>query len=166
LQNVFIRQVGKYGIRRCLPSDLPSVVSINWATLPEHYTDSFFQDRLKESPETFLVAENEEGKIVGYIMCRIEYGFSNLKRYGLARKGHIVSVAVLEEHRKAGVGQALLEESMSGMKLRGCSEAYLEVRVSNDPAVALYQKLGYKTVTTHHEYYRDGESALVMSAPL
>lgn len=166
MQNVFLRRVGKYGIRKCLIEDLPSVISINWAALPEHYSDSFFEERLRESPETFLVAEDENGPIIGYIMCRIEYGFSHLKRYGLARKGHVVSVAVLEAHRGAGVGRALVEESLSGMKERGCSETYLEVRVSNEPAISLYRKLGFAVVTTHHGYYRDGEDAYLMSKQL
>jgi [ribosomal protein S18]-alanine N-acetyltransferase len=160
---VFLRRVGKYGVRRSLVEDLPSVISINWAALPEHYSDSFFEERLRESPETFLLAEDERGSVVGYIMCRIEYGFSHVKRYGLARKGHIVSVAILEEHRRQGLGRALVEESLKGMRERGCSEAYLEVRVSNEPAVDLYKLLGFETVTTHHGYYRDGESAYLMS---
>jgi ribosomal-protein-alanine N-acetyltransferase len=166
LQNIFLRKVGSYGIRRCLPGDLPEIIAINWAALPEHYSDSFFDERLRESPETFLVVEDENQKIQGYIMCRIEYGFSTLKKYGLARKGHIVSVAVLEDHRKMGLGRALVEESMEGMRQRGCSEAYLEVRVSNEPAVSLYLKLGMRTVATHHGYYRDGEDAYLMSRPI
>lgn len=166
MQNVFLRKVGNYEIRRCEPKDLPEVISINWAALPEHYSDSFFEERLNESPETFLVAENENRTIVGYIMCRIEYGFSHVKRYGLARKGHVVSVAVLENFRGAGLGKALVEEALSGMKQRGCSEAYLEVRVSNDTAINLYKKLGFETVATHHGYYRDGESAHLMSRTL
>jgi ribosomal-protein-alanine N-acetyltransferase len=163
LQNIFLRRVGIYGIRRATLGDISDVISINWSTLPEHYSDSFFEERLQESPETFLVAEDEAGKIRGYIMCRIEYGFSNLRRYGLARKGHIVSVAVLQEHRGSGLGAALCEEAITGMKQRGCSEVYLEVRVSNEPAVKLYTRLGFKTVATHRGYYRDGEDAYLMS---
>ena len=163
MQNVFLRRIGKYGIRKCLTEDLPSVISINWSALPEHYSDSFFEERLRESPETFLVAEDEKAAVIGYIMCRIEYGFSHLKRYGLARKGHVVSVAVLEPHRGGGVGRALVEESLVGMRDRGCSESYLEVRVSNDPAIGLYKRLGFQVVTTHHGYYRDGEDAYLMS---
>jgi ribosomal-protein-alanine N-acetyltransferase len=166
LQNVFLRRVGKYGIRKALMEDLPAVISINWAALPEHYSDSFFEERLREAPETFLVAEDEASNIIGYIMCRIEYGFSHTKRYGLARKGHIVSVAVLEGHRHFGVGRATIEEALKGMKERGCTETYLEVRVSNDPAIDLYKKLGFQIVTTHAGYYRDGEGAYLMSKQL
>src|SRR5579875_929429 len=166
MQNIYLRRVGRYSLRRAQPEDLPDVISINWAALPEHYSDSFFEERLQESPETFLVVEDDQGKRVGYIMCRIEYGFSHLKKYGLARKGHVVSVAVLDAHRGHGLGRALMEESMVGMKSRGCSEVYLEVKVSNETAVGLYRKLGFQTVTTHHGYYRDGESAYLMSKSL
>ncbi|MGI0084550.1 MAG: GNAT family N-acetyltransferase [Nitrososphaerales archaeon] len=55
---------------------------------------------------------------------------------------------------------------MEGMKQRGCSEVYLEVRVSNEPAISLYLKLGMRTVATHRGYYRDGEAAYLMSRPL
>jgi [ribosomal protein S18]-alanine N-acetyltransferase len=166
VQNIFLRRVGKYGIRKCLVEDLPSIISINWAALPEHYSDSFFEERLRESPETFLVAEDEKATIIGYIMCRIEYGFSHMKKYGLARKGHVVSVAVLEAHRGQGLGKALMEEALKGMKDRGCSETYLEVRVSNDAAITMYRDLSFQTVTTHHGYYRDGEDAYLMSKAL
>jgi ribosomal-protein-alanine N-acetyltransferase len=149
-----------------MSEDLPDVISINWATLPEHYSDSFFEERLRESPETFLVAEARDGKVVGYIMCRVEYGFSHLRKYGLARKGHVVSVAVLEQHRKFGVGRGLVEEALAGLKQRGCSEVYLEVRVSNQSAIQLYEKLGFQTTTVHHGYYRDGENAYLMSRSL
>lgn len=155
--------MGRYGIRKALVEDLPSVISINWAALPEHYADSFFEERLREAPEAFLVAEDETGGVVGYIMCRIEYGFSHTRRYGLARKGHIVSVAMLDDHRHFGAGRVLCEEALKGMKERGCTETYLEVRVSNEQAIDLYRKLGFQIVTTHRSYYRDGESAYLMS---
>jgi ribosomal-protein-alanine N-acetyltransferase len=146
-------------------NDLPHVISINWQTLPEHYSDFFFEELLKETPETFLVAE-KDGMPIGYIMCRIEYGFSTTKRFGLARKGHIVSVAVLESHRRNGLGRALVEEAIKGMKDRGCSETYLEVRVSNKDAIRLYENMNFKVVSTLQNYYRDGEAAFLMSMPL
>ena len=94
---------GDYEVRRCDRDDIESVMRINSETLPEHYSDYFYDEILSEFPETFLVAELD-GKVVGYIMCRIEYGFSHLRRLGLARKGHVVSVAVLEQHSGKGIG--------------------------------------------------------------
>ncbi len=141
--------------------DLKKVISINLITLPEHYSYYFFEDLLKTSPESFIVAE-KDGKIVGYIMCRIEYGFSNFKRFSLSRKGHIVSLAVLEDHRGNGLGKSLISSATEALKQKGCNEVYLEVRVTNDEAVSIYKKLGFKITSVVSGYYRDNEKANLM----
>lgn len=165
MQNFFAKRIGDYVLRPARPDDLPKVVSINLAMLPEHYSESFYDELLRESPETFFVAELA-GEVLGYIMCRVEYGFSTLKKFGFARKGHIVSVAIMDDHRSKGLGSALVTEASNGMRQRGCTEAYLEVRVSNAPAIRLYQKLGFKIVTRISGYYRDGEEACLMANSL
>ena len=71
LENFFARRVDEFIVRLASGNDIPKVISVNWATLPEHYSDSFFEEILRDSPETFLVAELG-GEAVGYIMCRIE----------------------------------------------------------------------------------------------
>ena len=145
--------------------DLKKVISINLVTLPEHYSDYFFEDILKSSPESFIVAEND-GVIVGYIMCRIEYGFSNFKRFSLIRKGHIVSLAVLEEHRKNGLGKSLISSAVEALKFKGCNEVYLEVRATNEEAVKIYKQLGFKITSIISGYYRDNEKANLMGIQL
>lgn len=156
------RQIGDYIIRRCDPSDLIGVMEVNLKTLPEHYSDYFYESLLSEMPEAFLVAEHHS-KLVGYIMCKTEYGFSNFKKLGFVKKGHVVSIAVLEEHRKKGLGRAIVEESIKGVKERRCDELYLEVRCSNNDAVKLYEKLGFIIKQRLRSYYRDGEDAFLMT---
>ncbi len=165
IQPMLTRWVREYLIRQCTKEDIASVISINLASLPEHYSDYFFEELRRESPETFLVAE-KNGEVVGYIMCRIEYGFSNLKRFNLVKKGHIVSIAVLEQHRSKGIGTILLQEAIKAMAMKKCSEAYLEVRVSNDGAISLYKRLGFTITSKIDFYYKDGEAAYVMTLPL
>jgi ribosomal-protein-alanine N-acetyltransferase len=162
LENLLIKKVGDYNVRRCGNDDIQSVISINLAVLPEHYSNYFFEDLLRSSPESFLVAEKEEC-VVGYIMCRVEYGFSNFKRFSLTRKGHIVSIAVSEGHRQKGLGNALVRNALKALNLKGCTEAYLEVRVSNDVAVRLYKQIGFEISTTMEGYYRDNEEAYLMA---
>ncbi len=165
MQKAVVARVGDYQIRRCERDDVQGVISINMQTLPEHYSDYFYYEILAEFPETFLVAEMD-GSLIGYVMCRVEYGFSHLKRLGLARKGHVVSIAVKEEHRGRGVGTLLMRASQEAMAQKTATESYLEVRVTNTEAIALYQKLGYSVSSRLEAYYKDGEAALVMAAKI
>ena len=149
-------------LRRCELSDIIPVMEINLRTLPEHYSDYFYESLLEELPEAFIVAEIS-GKIVGYIMCKIEHGFSNFKKLGFVKKGHVVSIAVIDEHRRKGFGSVLVDEAVKGVKTIQGSELYLEVRCSNNDAVKLYEKLGFSIVQRLKAYYRDGEDAYVMA---
>jgi ribosomal-protein-alanine N-acetyltransferase len=146
-------------------NDLPSVTQINITCLPENYTDIFFVDLFRRYPETFIVAEQDR-KIAGYIMCRIEMGLSNLGLSGVVKKGHVVSVAVMPEARRRGIGEALVNSAMQGMRGYGARQCYLEVRVTNQEAIALYKKLGFEVTRTIHGYYADGEDAFVMGKSL
>ena len=152
-------------IRKFKMDDLQDVIRINRVCLPENYTDSFFVDLYQRFPETFIVAEENE-KILGYIMCRIEVGLSNFGLGGLIKKGHVVSIAVLLEGRRKGIARALLKKAMAGMSYYKAKQIYLEVRVTNDVAISLYKKLGLDIARTISGYYSDGEDAYVMSKKL
>ena len=152
-------------LRRCELSDIIPVMEINLRTLPEHYSDYFYESLLEELPEAFIVAELS-GKIIGYIMCKMEHGFSNFKKLGFVKKGPVVSIAVIDNHRRKGFGSILVDEAIKGVKIRQCSELYLEVRCSNNDAVRLYEKLGFSIIHRLKAYYRDGEDAYVMAIEL
>jgi ribosomal-protein-alanine N-acetyltransferase len=154
-----------FKLRKFTPDDLQSVMQINRVCLPENYTDVFFIDLHQRFPETFIVAE-EDGKIVGYVMCRIEVGLASFSLGGLIRKGHVVSIAVLPQGRRKGVAQALMTTAMDGMRHYKAKQCYLEVRVTNAAGVALYKKLGFDVSRTSNGYYSDGEDAYVMSKKL
>jgi ribosomal-protein-alanine N-acetyltransferase len=99
-------------------------------------------------------------------MCRIEVGLSNFVLSGVVKKGHVVSVAVLPEHRRKGVGKGLVIKALEGMRAYGAKQCYLEVRVTNQEAISLYKKLDFEVTRTIHGYYADGEDALVMTVKL
>jgi len=159
---VILRQLDDCIIRRCDLADIIPIMEINMKTLPEHYSDYFYESLLAELPEAFLVGEIQ-GIPVGYIMCKTEYGFSNFKKLGFVKKGHIVSIAVLEGHRQKGIGKAIVEEALKGVKSKKCDELYLEVRCSNTGGVKLYENLGFIIKQRLKVYYRDGEDAFLMA---
>jgi ribosomal-protein-alanine N-acetyltransferase len=157
---------GNYKIRKFKEEDLLRVVEINRLCLPENYSPFFFLELYKSYPETFIVAEHEN-KLIGYVMVRVETGFSDFHRFKITKKGHIVSIAVMPEHRLRGVGSALMITTLKNMVQHyKCHETYLEVRVSNLSAISLYKKLGYKEIRVIPHYYLDGEDALLMSREL
>jgi ribosomal-protein-alanine N-acetyltransferase len=155
-----------FTLRTFTVSDLERVMHINTACLPENYSSFFYKDLYTRFPEAFIVAEMD-GEIQGYIMCRIEKGWSKRGRLSPARLCHVVSIAVMESYRRRGIGEALVEQAMGrGRRIYDSNEGYLEVRVSNEPAVNLYAKLGFTKVKRNYGYYLNGEDAWVMAAPL
>ena len=152
-------------LRQFRPDDLSAVIEINRVCLPENYSPYFFMEVYKTCPEAFIVAEIDR-KVVGYIMCRLEFGFSDVRRFRMVKKGHIVSVAVLPDYRRHGMGRELVNASLKALELHGAEECFLEVRAVNDEAVALYKQMGFDTVRTASHYYHDGADAYVMSAKL
>jgi len=138
---------------------------INRVCLPENYTTFFFMDLYQRFPETFIVAE-ENGEVVGYVMCRIETGIPSFKLLGITKKGHVISIAVLPSHQREGIGYELMREAMQSMFNYNAKECYLEVRASNGPGVKLYKKMEFEITRTIRGYYADGEAAYVMARKL
>lgn len=153
-------------IRKAKKEDIPIVMYINKVSLPENYPEWFFEEHLERWGEAFYVAE-VGGKVVGYVMSRVEFGAPYVVEGSIVKKGHIVSIAVLEGYRRRGIGRRLMENALRSLKeVYECKEVYLEVRVSNLPAIRLYEKLGFKKVRVIPMYYLDGEDAYLMARPL
>ncbi len=135
---------------------------INRTCLPENYSYGFFLRLLRDYPATFLVGEIE-GRVVGYVMCRIERTMSRIEKLRVRKAGHVISVAILPEHRRRGLALSMMIRVLEALKnTYNCSETYLEVRVSNEEAAKLYEKLGYLIVSRERSYYIDGEDAYIM----
>lgn len=150
-------------VRGFRSDDLNRVMLINTECLPENYSTFFYRDLYRRFPKTFVVAEADRD-IQGYIMCRIERGLSKLKSLRPARHCHVVSIAVREPYRRRGIATSLMVEAMrNGRQEYSATECFLEVRVSNDAAVRLYEKLGFSKVKRNFGYYLDGEDAWVMA---
>jgi [ribosomal protein S18]-alanine N-acetyltransferase len=76
---------------------------------------------------------------------------------------HILAIATHPDCRRRGIARQLLDHVLDVARSTGCSLATLEVRRSNVPAIALYERAGFKIVHVRTRYYQDdNEDALVM----
>ena len=155
-------------VRPVLPSELIVVKGINETVLPENYPTFFYYDVYRNWGDVFLVAVCD-GRIVGYIMNRIETKINknSLFHWKTYKVGHVISIAVLPEYRNKGIGSTLLTRAIELMKKNyGVKKVYLEVRVSNEGAIRLYNKFGFQIEDVIPHYYRDGEDAYLMEKEL
>ncbi len=158
-------QSKKIILRKFSKEDLEKVIQINRTCLPENYIPAFFLDIHKNCPDAFIVGEID-GKVIGYIMCRLESGFSDFKRFRIVKKGHIVSIAVIPNYRRIGIGSALLKETLEALRKHEISECFMEVRVNNYEAIKLYRKINFEVVRRLPGYYQDGSDAYAMGKNL
>ncbi len=80
--------------------------------------------------------------------------------------GHIVTIDVLPEARRAGVGSLLMEECEARLRSAGSKAVYLETAVDNDTALRFYKRLRYSVLKTIPRYYLDSVDALLMGKQL
>ena len=80
--------------------------------------------------------------------------------------GHIVTIDVLETHRRANVGTSLLHKAEARLHRRGVREVWLETATDNRAAIAFWEKHGYRTRGRLANYYPEGLDALAMSKVL
>ncbi|MBD2625857.1 ribosomal protein S18-alanine N-acetyltransferase [Trichormus variabilis] len=83
--------------------------------------------------------------------------------WSILEEAHITILAVHPQYHRQGLGQALLYSLLKRASDRGLERATLEVRASNQAAISLYQKFGFKTAGRRPRYYKDNdEDALIL----
>ena len=118
------------------------------ASFKDPYPPYFLSQLARDNPDTFLVA-TVNSEIIGYaVIDRWE------------EHDHLISIAVLPEHRRKGLGEKLLRELET--RHSGQRPLQLEVRQSNYAAIKLYSKMGYRPSGMTEGYYTDGEDAILM----
>ena len=126
---------------------IDGVLAVEEATFSIPWTRKDFEREMTENNLAIYYVAVANGKIVGYAGM-----------WHVITEGHITNVAVLEDYRKQGIGDALmeqLEKEMIGITL--------EVRISNAPAQHLYHKHGYRAEGLRKNYYPDThEDAVIM----
>jgi [ribosomal protein S18]-alanine N-acetyltransferase len=137
-------------VRRLAFADLPRVMVIERRAFPTPWSPAMFVLELSKPSGMCLAAMLDE-EIVGYLIC---------SRYETV--WHVMNIAVDPDHRRRGVASALLSHLYGAV---GDQEARftLEVRRSNDVAINLYERDGFRSAGMRRRYYQDnGEDALIM----
>ncbi|HEU0317310.1 MAG TPA: ribosomal protein S18-alanine N-acetyltransferase [Solirubrobacteraceae bacterium] len=136
-------------IRRLSYADLPQVVSIERRAFPTPWSLAMFVLELSK-PTGICLAAVRSGRVTGYMVC---------SRYDMV--WHVMNVAVDPAHHREGIATALIVRLLDEVGPE--ARLTLEVRPSNGPAIALYQRFGFASAGTRRRYYQDnGEDALVM----
>ena len=120
------------------------------------WSDDAIESTLADESVSSVGAFAADGTLIGFGMV-----------YVAADEADIANIAVDPDRRRAGIGRELLRTLVSLAAARGADTVYLEVRMSNAPAVALYASAGFKLLGVRKNYYRSPkEHALVMGADL
>mmetsp|Transcript_101079 Transcript_101079/g.140447 ORF Transcript_101079/g.140447 Transcript_101079/m.140447 type:complete len:188 (-) Transcript_101079:99-662(-) len=145
-------------IRRATTDDLFAMQAANLSCLPENYQMKYYFYHLLAWPNLSHVAEDHKGRIVGYVLAKMEEDDSQPVH------GHITSLAVMRSHRKLGLATKLMKQAQKTMEQTYNAEfVSLHVRKSNRAALGLYQDvLQFETSDVEAEYYADKEDAYAM----
>lgn len=142
-------------IRPATAGDLDTVEAVERHAFPEGEAFSRRQLRyLLEHAQGACYVACRNGEVVGYIALLTRRTARNLRIY---------SVAVDPAARGCGAGQALLDAAIALARQLGLHEVTLEVNVTNDPALRLYARNGFRSGKLLRGYYHDGSDALRMS---
>lgn len=128
-------------VRNMQMKDVWPVSRIEQEIFSKPWSYQGFVDALNLGNTIFLVAE-EEGKIIGYIGMYLSLD-----------EGEITNVTVAVTERQRGVGGLLLTEMKKEAERRSVARIVLEVRVSNDSAVRLYERSGFKNCGVRKGFY-------------
>lgn len=139
-------------IRKMQEEDVAAVAALEAQIFPMPWSAGGFADTLPREDVLFLVAY-EQDELLGYvgIYCTLD-------------EGEITNVAVAPAARRRGIARALLTELKQQLACRNVARIVLEVRVSNEPAIRLYEQMGFSVLGVRKNFYeKPTEDAYIMA---
>jgi ribosomal-protein-alanine N-acetyltransferase len=133
---------------------IDEVYNIEAKSFKTPWSKSQFQEEITNQFAKYFCLKMDD-KIVGYIGM-----------WQILDEGHITNVAVLEDYRKCGFGERLINRLIKYAKEKKLIFLTLEVRITNIPAISLYEKCGFKKVGTRKNYYENSIDAILMTLDL
>lgn len=141
-----------FKISPMIKQDTYSVAEIEKECFSEPWSQTALENELSNESAMFFVAKNSDG-VFGYIGM-----------HTVLDECYIANIAVGEKYRRRKVAEKLLIYSIEKVRERNCSFISLEVRVSNAPAIALYEKMGFVALGERKDFYsKPKENALIMT---
>lgn len=139
-------------IRIVKDTDIDQLVILEKELFPEEpWSEDAFIHEINDNPFSYIYVYEENNEIIGYIVLWIAYENADIANIGVSTKA-----------QQKGIGSKLMDYFFKIAKEKGCTQYSLEVRISNTPAIHLYEKYGYKIVSTRKNYYSDHEDAHLM----
>jgi ribosomal-protein-alanine N-acetyltransferase len=142
-------------VRPMTLDDLDAVLRVEEASYPNPWHHSIFERELQNrwASVELVCAEDDLKNPVGHIVYWVVHD-----------ELHILNVAVHPDARRRGLARAMLARLMLVCEAQNLQYVALEVRVSNEPALALYRSFGFKQIGRRKKYYSDNqEDAIVMA---
>lgn len=140
-------------IRKMTQSDIPAAVELEQECFSQPWSERSFMESLSREDTIFLVCVDDKEQLLGYMGMYLSF-----------EEADITNVAVSTAARRQGCGQRLIEAAQSEAAKRGVERILLEVRVSNAPAIALYEKMGFESIGIRKNFYDfPKEDAMLMS---
>lgn len=143
-----------FRIRKVAKDDLPLIFQMEEeAFKPKHYPLFVLRQLFDIAPELFLVAVDELNDIKGYCFGGIN------QEEGI---GWIFALAVTKQEQKKRIGERLTLELLNSFRNKNINFIQLTTTTDNDPAIRLYEKVGFRTVTETTDYYFDNSPRVIM----
>jgi len=145
---------GELRVRRMTEDDLGAVCRIERTVFGAPWSRESFRREVAEVANALPMVAEDDGSVIGYSISWI-----------VVDELHIGNLAVDPARQGEGIGTELLLASIERAVRAGVATATLEVRASNDRAIRLYERHGFRPIAIRKRYYSDnGEDALVMMA--
>lgn len=143
-------------ICRTSAEELEMIASLEEKVFSDPWNLSVLSSSFENDSYIFLTAMNEKNQLAGYVIGLSSWGEAELLR-----------IAVEPAARRCGVGRKLMSCFIDVINERKDDKIFLEVRESNDSAIALYSAFGFKKYAVRNGYYKKPtENAVMMSLEL
>ncbi len=146
-----MRPVIHYRIRKMESGDIPIVSEIERNSFPSPWSELSFRSELR-NPMTECIVADASGEIIGYLCVSM-----------VLDEAHLLTFGVSPLWRRRGVGRSMMVYILDMLRGSGIRNLFLEVRPSNQPAIRLYESLGFSRIGLRRGYYSfPREDAIVM----